>query len=79
MDAGSGVTYGSFLAQKYQVVENVAYPRVQSQLLMWHKALRGEVGITPMLVAYVDKGGGLFEARFIRGGRDYSRYASVAL
>jgi len=39
VDAGSGVTVGALLAERYGALKYAAYPRVVSQIFRWHRAL----------------------------------------
>jgi len=54
VDAGSGVTVGALLAERYGALEYAAYPRVESQIFRWHRALDRSVGVAPLFVTYQD-------------------------
>mgnify|MGYP001772520916 CR=1 FL=1 len=64
VDAGSGATVEAPLAERYGALEHAAYPRVESQILRWHRALDRSVGVAPLFATYRDLGRQL-AARFV--------------
>lgn len=64
VDAGSGATVDAPLAERYGALEYVAYPRVESQIFRWHRALDRSVGVAPLFVTYQVLGRQLV-ARFV--------------
>jgi len=64
-DAESGVTAGHFLSEKLGAEEGTAYPRVESKLSHWRRALRSQhTPISPVFVVYEKTEEGIL-ARFI--------------